>query len=585
MDTKIRLHMKDWQFNMGLLGFYNVLRHADIDVKFQDDYIEFDEEELKKHLEGFEEKYFSYLIDKYGKLTHWQKLSDICKELEMDKAQGYSNFKKNGLKGLNDFITELKNHLKKDKKKGNYTKVYQFIKDGYELEYKAEELEKVKWNKNQDIQDIIPEMEKQIDIIKKIEGYVFSESGKKYLFAKCLIYNVIQNLWNGISFLNQNNKEQDIYKAFKEYFTDKTLEYISENKSEYKLKCFATGLPVKNLGSSYDLCFLVDTGFDKGKKLSNIWDYNNDIFICDLARLIYICMPCGITYSTFKDAVFINANRDFENLKKVNENIFMSIKRTAEDKDKVYSNKDFITYKALIQAMQKETIELQPRYELLDIQVIRLNQIGGSGNMRYRFNILSKEVLELLSRYYNELNNIIPCYFEIKSSKKKEKVYIYPTVIDNIINKTNLFNFIHLLLSRKLDVSLKNFYDAIHHIYMLNIINSKFMEAEMEKENKLEHEKIVKDFKNSGYYLGEAYRDKNAENRINGIAYRLLNALKTRNAELFLHTILNCYMYINKPVPKDMEKVLLSDVILAEIGYAFVTGLTGSILKEEKTTK
>ena len=107
----------------------------------------------------------------------------------------------------------------------------------------------------------------------------------------------------------------------------------------------------------------------------------------------------------------------------------------------------------------------------------------------------------------------------------------------------------------------------------------------MEKENKLEHEKIVKDFKNSGYYLGEAYRDKNAENRINGIAYRLLNALKTRNAELFLHTILNCYMYINKPVPKDMEKVLLSDVILAEIGYAFVTGLTGSILKEEKNTK
>lgn len=577
MDTKIRLHMKDWQFNMGLLGFYNVLRHADIDVKFQDDYIEFDEEELKKNLEGFEEKYFSYLIDKYGKLTHWQKLSDICKELEMHKAQGYSNFKENGLKGLNDFITELKNHLKKD----NYTKVYQFIKDGYEIKCNAEELKNVKLNKNQDIQDIIPELEKQIDIIKKIEGYVFSESGKKYLFAKCLIYNVIQNLWNGISFLNQqNNKEQDIYKAFKEYFTDKTLEYISENKSEYKLKCFTTGLPVKNLGSAYDLCFLVDTGFDKGKKLSNIWDYNNDIFICDLARLIYICMPCAITYSTFKDAVFINANRDFENLKKVNENIFMSIKRTAEDKDKAYSNKDFITYKALIQAMQKKTIELQPKYELLDIQVIRLNQIGGSDNMRYRFNILSKEVLELLSKHSKELDKLIPCGF----IDGKTYIYIYPTVIDNIINKTNLFNFIHLLLSRKLDVSLKNFYSDIH-IYILNIINSKFMEAEMEKENKLEHERIVKDFKNSGYYLGEAYRDKNAENRINGIAYRLLNALKTRNAELFLHTILNCYMYINKPVPKDMEKVLLSDVILAEIGYAFVTGLTGSILKEEKTTK
>lgn len=78
-----------------------------------------------------------------------------------------------------------------------------------------------------------------------------------------------------------------------------------------------------------------------------------------------------------------------------------------------------------------------------------------------------------------------------------------------------------------------------------------------------------------GYYLREAYKQKDPNtNKLSGISYRLLNALKVNDKDMFMDTILNCYLYVKKSVPPVLLEVLKDEEdIFKTVGYAFVSGL------------
>jgi CRISPR-associated protein Cst1 len=84
---------------------------------------------------------------------------------------------------------------------------------------------------------------------------------------------------------------------------------------------------------------------------------------------------------------------------------------------------------------------------------------------------------------------------------------------------------------------------------------------------------IIKSASGSGYYLKERYIQKKAIDKLNGISYRLLNSLKTNNKDMFMDTLLNCYLYAQKSVPKIFLDALKDEENFKSIGYAFVTGL------------
>lgn len=77
----------------------------------------------------------------------------------------------------------------------------------------------------------------------------------------------------------------------------------------------------------------------------------------------------------------------------------------------------------------------------------------------------------------------------------------------------------------------------------------------------------------SGYYLRQAYKEKGSEDKLNGIAYRLLNSLKTNNRNMFMDTLLNCYLYTRKEVPSVFLEALKDEEVFKHIGYAFVMNL------------
>lgn len=99
-----------------------------------------------------------------------------------------------------------------------------------------------------------------------------------------------------------------------------------------------------------------------------------------------------------------------------------------------------------------------------------------------------------------------------------------------------------------------------------------------------ENRAIVKDARTYGYHLRKKYLEKDKEadkTKIRGISYRMLNALKTRNAEMFMHNVITSYMYIGEEIPSKLTMALESEEELGIIGYAFVTGLNGYIKEND----
>ena len=158
---------------------------------------------------------------------------------------------------------------------------------------------------------------------------------------------------------------------------------------------------------------------------------------------------------------------------------------------------------------------------------------------------------------------------------------IYDITIDRLLNNYNMFTLIHKLLMYKLTESdsITTFYN-MSHIMNLNYININYLKGVEGMDKIKENKAIVKDARSYGYHLRKKYLedDKEADKtKIRGMSYRMLNSLKTRNAEMFMHNIITSYMYIGEQIPSKLTMALESEENLGIIGYAFVTGLNGYV--------
>ena len=218
-----------------------------------------------------------------------------------------------------------------------------------------------------------------------------------------------------------------------------------------------------------------------------------------------------------------------------------------------------LTYRALICSIQEQFIE-SSKYDLSDIQVVKYD------NGKYQFNILTRSTLNIIYKSKNDLNTLI------KAGYKEISTYfnVYDFVVDSLLNNQNLNLIIHKLLVYKLSIPKDCFYTGKQIISVMNI-NYRFMRG-LGCMEKLEDD-IVKEANKQGYFLRKEYKDKKAENKLNGISYRLLNSLKVNSKDMFMDTVLNCYLYTSKAVPPILLEGLKDDIAFKTIGYAFVSGL------------
>ena len=80
--------------------------------------------------------------------------------------------------------------------------------------------------------------------------------------------------------------------------------------------------------------------------------------------------------------------------------------------------------------------------------------------------------------------------------------------------------------------------------------------------------------------------NKEADNKLRGLVYQLINSIHTSNRDLFLSNITRLYTSMNLTIPNVFTKIFERDEDFKEIGYAYVLGLKGAYYNnKEKENK
>jgi len=584
MDEKIELKLKDWLFNAGLLGFINILveeakSSGELEIDNKNRLIKFS----PKVLENFEYKYFDFFIKRYGKTLTYGRILEFEKYIDEFEENGEKIRSINELKMINDKITFFKEKVKRSE---SYKKAYDFIeKNGTDKILGLEkELKKIKEPKENVDEISMENVKNNFKIMKEIIDFfkkkIMDEEGniKNYLAAKNIAYVIINNAWSSVSFLNKANAVKDIYEEYKSYFVEPALEYINANKSKFKYKCTISNMPMKDYKNT--LGFLNDTGFDVNRKPSHVWNFVNDIAVTPLVILIYSCVPAGFIYGADK-GIFVNANHNIDQLSKINNGIAYNI---LEDESE---EKNINLYKNLLKEIKKE--KDNTKYELSDIQIVKFEE------GHYKFTLLSRNILKLLSENKEKLDDLLDKWYLID----RRYFYLYDTAITELLNNQNLFSLINKLCyykisKTKLYCKLKNIEDLLKinldYIRRLKKMDKQEI-VEKEESKKISEELTEKDIfyirRDAMIFREEYIRKSGNDKKIGSLLYRLQNALRINNIDMFMDALISAHAYAGKNISSLFAKALLNDENFQTLGHGFLLGLLGEdkSKNENKTDK
>lgn len=550
----IEFKMGDWRTNASLLGLMNILDHGNKEYSISSDgqVLSINEEILS----GFELDYFNYFVDRYEKNLPWYRIASYSQKIEkyLEKIE---EIDEESLDNINEQIDTVKDYMTRN----NYIKVYEFIDKDIDIEEKVKELKKIRLRQNEKIKDRLEDIRKELNKLKIITEYVNTEKARDYMGAKGAIYTYINRGIEGISFLNPQTKEKDIFVDYRKYFIDKLLEYKAKDKETFKYNCFSCESKINSLKINMNL--LKDTGFDQARKSSYIWKHESDFAICNKCLFLYSCFSAGFYYS-MNEGIYLNYNYDLNGLKKINRDL----KRHSISE--INRPENAFSYRALVNAIEKEyTRHLE--FEIRDMQIVRYK------NEEYRFNLLSKDALEIIKKSKSDLDAIINAGYR---EGKQNHFSIYDLALSRVFNNQNLFSLIHVLIVNLISqrVGIMKYYNMYHITRLLNINSRIIREGDIVIKGK-DIGKLTDNSRSSGYYLRRDYNNymnndfKRVDNRMKSITYKMTNALKTNNSGSFMDVLINSYAYVGQPIPMHLVEALKDKDSLRTVGYAFVAGI------------
>ena len=548
-EKVLEFRLNSWMENAAICGLVNILGEDKVKIKPQS--IEVAVEELQ----NFEEAYFNYFATQYKKLSSLTKVLAYEDEMNRHQQENFVHFDQKAYDRLQKYLATLNQYGVRG---GSYLAVYPLIDSSIDIVSKIKEvkIDKLKRGEmDQNKKQVIEQVKKAYQILTEILAYFHREDVQRYLAAKIQIYNVINNGYNDVSFLNRQESKGDFFEKYHNYFVESAMNYLEEDHEKDKLTCTNCGKPIKKGDISYS--FINQAGYDANRKQSNAWSFTNDLFMCPVCRLLYTCIPAGFTY-VYNQGLFVNDNHSVKALLNVNTGIRLDV--LSLNKTEVKTND---TYAALIRTLQ-DGMHRQHRRELQDIQVVRYE------NDRYYFNLLPKHILKTIDQSKDQLPDLFNAGFSLNGEYQN----LYREIITRLMNNTNLFSLIYQVLRTKGTGG--QVYANTYHIMKMIEINQNFLK-ELIHMKELEKDELDK-IRSDGYFLKKEYANKN---KADSIGLRLLNALKANNKDAFMDMLLNSYMYLNKKVPKYFTDIFLDDERFKTIGYCFMTGMIGEAYKPE----
>jgi len=528
-----KIYLGDWLYNAGIVGFLRINSHLlNIEdetvttkdenlLKIGDNYIEID----RNIFDGFADRFFDYAFNLYGrydrKLKRFKELFGNLNDKTFKDV--YKDFKKEA----NDF-TLLKNKL------GD-----------------------IKAENSQELKHLI---EKAIRILEQ----------DKEEFVESDVQIFLRNFNGQKSFLNKTitkDRKKKFYEDFEEPLK------TDNNQKDKKLTCVICGERPAKKDTNYDTGFSPVFGLNKDA-VNFAWNFNTKLPSCDICEIVYFCYFAGLAELNGK-YYFVNLDNSVE-LLLVKNNYFEEVIGKVKEKSSENPIIDFFT-KYLLSLKREQVNYTLKNTNFLEIEIKEMSKKSKKKIAKvFSFNIDYKTA-KFIEKNQKNLQSLSKSYFILPDDKTR--VYILMEFLNLILKKDLNYGLLYKIFK---SITQGKAYVSNYNLRRLIIMYLLYKQKVGGKEMGLE-EKSLSDMYMRGKNLLERLKERDAENKIKSIAYKLLNALKIGDTNRFMDVMMRVHMAYDLEVPVLLIEALQDKDNFYLLGYSFLNGLLG--IQEENQWK
>lgn len=569
-----RIYLDDWFINAGILGMKKVLeRYAD-PTKYQihRHYIQFDPSILKE----FATYFFEVLIEKHSVLEQDRmqlekyleyarkpnQLVKYIKETNKRIKSQKDNLKKVECSAeLINQLDQLLEGIKALETSPDYNQLHQYINDYLKILSDPE------------INDILT-IRSVFSLLKKLFGqpsflnttfkgrkaadYIrkFHEDYIEPVLFECELQKLLQTLPPDQWIEELEKKKQD------KSLSDRQEKVIKEinDQIEQSGRVLPCSIQLDWLGTEpFEEKIFYPLGLSLENNQNFIWNSSSKPFISQMTRLLLFCSSIAfVSYRKKLDQDMLYTHG--LNIKSEQIDFFAFVNLDDSIQHLEYANtllenkKDVDNpFRELVNDLLLSTQDMA-RYALENILFVEFNSKYKQKNTKLQYFHIPKK----LAMYF------LDDKLEIKKIQDQHFKYF---LIEEILNRKDPIKFISNYLRKQISEE-KSAWECLQALLARQRLKCYLRGEGMVNDKKLnclykEGKKIVEHLRNS-----------NKENQLTGITYRLLNACKVGNKQLFMDIVLRLYMSLGRGIPDLFLNVLHEkDLEFEEVGYAFISGL------------
>ncbi|MGL5692863.1 MAG: type I-B CRISPR-associated protein Cas8b1/Cst1 [Peptostreptococcaceae bacterium] len=596
---KLRVYKGDWFFNMGIVGFLNILNEAEVKNKviIDEDYIEFDSELLI----DFHNYYFDYFMkmDNMNKSisrnidtkvayikSNPNKIKDIVNQLKQEIQYQNTKVKKYFPNDSNE-ISDLLKNLKEIKNENDFEKLDIISKSCKSIFGRDYINEKLTLNKSRSY--IGGDFFGQVSFLQRTRASLNKNEQATFIYRD-YISNIVE--YSRLNDLVIDGDIDILHKYIEDKKEDKTLsntiisiyKNISKLLKKNKSISVVHGYLHSDILDSCEMCYehkgIVSTytegnfgplAVSADNAQNMYWNMNRNLHICDICKLILLCTPAGTVY-TKKYYIenednefysFVNMDTSIDEIYNANINL-----KKLKDRDNPFNDLviDIVSENKEKSEWQLQNILFVEFKASIEAKKCKMNYFNMPTYLAKFFANESGKNSKLIQSIYNsrfKANTV-----DILLKNKDLKHLISKCLRDKIKG--------HLEDERKNNISSSDIYKSIKIRSLIN--NYKKGVYEM-------NDKKLQVVKFAGHEIHNYYVNSNSKNKINGVAYKLLNAIKVGNKKDFMDTVLRIFMSAEKSVPSVFIEIMAEkDLDFESIGHAFITGLISEKYEANKET-
>ncbi|KYD19351.1 Cas8a1 family CRISPR/Cas system-associated protein [Caldibacillus debilis] len=548
---KMTVRMGEWFFTQALAGYKKILESYGVKVETVPDGIIVE----KRHLELLPEAFFAYYLKQYSVASREER---IIRGLHKKWKEGDSSVKSELNGRINDIKKKTEKYFSKTKEGARLIE----LAEAYRKEKKYSE-ETDQWI------DGLLELLKTEEIDHKLTANFFKAVHLNPYFGQVSFLNVSKNSlsleeqketffkdfvlpvleeWEFYEALEKGDRDEVLnivgksansLSSLKRPFRKKTLEEMKAYIEREVHKCSFTDFPIAL--HSFDEGIFVPLALSIGNAINMTWDSNGKelLPLCSLSRLLIFCSQAGATMSQGK-SVFVYYGGTFDEIYQTNQ-FYARIK--SENR----------TFDEIVFDLVREQ-KLRADYTKNHYMIYEYTSDYQSKRTLLNYMVMTPSLVRLFSDHANLFEKI----------HHTNKSGIVRLLLQGIDPK----HFITEVLRGKV----KNSYPSFEVVQMTIIrhLNQIYAKGDFEVDSNLEKRYVWALVKSAEQVKHKIGNDKKTQ----GIAYRLLNAVRSNDKNTFMDTVMRTYISCDLEIPGILLEALHENKLdFATVGNAWIAGL------------